>query len=436
MPSMKLLNLGVNHHTAPIDIRESVAIAPEVLQDSLIDLRKYLQRENAQNQPEVAILSTCNRMEIYCAANDIEYGDHHLEERAFEWLAAQNNVHQHELRPYIYSAKESDAVKHAFRVGSGLDSMVLGETQILGQMKKAIENANQVGALGAYLKPLFDKTFSVAKVVRGNTQIGAHSVSMAGASVKLVERIFGKMSQCSVLFIGAGEMIGLCANHFAGKNPKKIAISNRTVDRGSELVQTFHNENLKTEVFPLADLPQHLHQYDVVVSCTASSLPIIGMGMVKTALKARQSRPIVMIDLAVPRDFEPEIKSLKNAYLYSIDDLGEIVNAGKANRAESIGEAEKIIEKGVIEFYETLQKRAVVPIIRSIQDVGEQYQKIELEKASRRIANGDDPMLVLSHMAIALANKFMHAPIHALKQSSDENLEEYKKIISKIYSSK
>ena len=231
-------------------------------------------------------------------------------------------------------------------------------------------------------------------------------------------------------------MISLCANHFAGKSPKKIAISNRTIDRGSELIQAFASQNLETEVFPLAELPQQLHQYDVVVSCTASSLPIVGMGMVKTALKARQSRPIVLIDLAVPRDFEPEIKSLRNAYLYSIDDLGEIVNAGKANRADSIGAAEKIIEKGVIEFYETLGKRAVVPIIKSIQDVGEQYQKIELEKASRRIANGDDPMLVLSHMAIALANKFMHAPIHALKQSSDENLEEYKKIISKIYSSK
>jgi len=436
MSSMKLLNLGVNHHTAPIDIRESVAVAPEVLHDSLIDLRKYLQRENAENQPEVAILSTCNRMEIYCAANDVEYEDHHLESRAFEWLAAQNNVHKNELRPYIYSAKESDAVKHAFRVGSGLDSMVLGETQILGQMKKAIENANQVGTLGTYLKPLFDKTFSVAKVVRGNTQIGAHSVSMAGASIKLVERIFGKISDCNVLFIGAGEMIGLCANHFASKNPKKIAISNRTIDRGSELLQTFASQNLQTEVFPLADLPHQLNQYDVVVSCTASSLPIVGMGMVKTALKARQSRPLVLIDLAVPRDFEPEIKSLKNAYLYSIDDLGEIVNAGKANRAESIGEAEKIIEKGVIEFYETLGKRAVVPIIKSIQDVGEQYQKIELEKASKRIAKGEDPMLVLSHMAIALANKFMHAPIHALKQSSDANLEEYKKIISKIYSSK
>ena len=259
---------------------------------------------------------------------------------------------------------------------------------------------------------------------------------MAGASIKLVERIFGKISDCNVLFIGAGEMIGLCANHFASKNPKKIAISNRTIDRGSELLQTFASQNLQTEVFPLADLPQHLSQYDVIVSCTASSLPIVGMGMIKTALKTRQSRPLVLIDLAVPRDFEPEIQSLKNAYLYSVDDLGEIVNTGKANRLESIGEAEKIIEKGVVEFYEALGKRAVVPIIKSIQDVGEHYQKIELEKASRRIANGDDPMVVLSHMAIALANKFMHAPIHALKQSSDANLEEYKKIISKIYSSK
>jgi glutamyl-tRNA reductase len=259
---------------------------------------------------------------------------------------------------------------------------------------------------------------------------------MAGASVKLVERIFGELSNCKVLFIGAGEMIGLCANHFASKNPQKIAIANRTVDRGSELIQTFASQNLNTEVFPLHELPQQLHQYDVVISCTASSLPIIGMGMVKTALKARQSRPMVLIDLAVPRDFESEIKSLKNAYLYSIDDLGEIVSAGKASRQESIGAAEKIIERGVVEFYETLEKKAVIPIIKSIQDVGEQYQKIELEKASRRIANGDDPMLVLSHMALALANKFMHAPIHALKQSSNADLEEYKQIISKIYSSK
>jgi glutamyl-tRNA reductase len=436
MSGMKLLNLGVNHHTAPVDIRESVAVAPEVLQDSLVDLRQYLHRGGAENQPEVAILSTCNRMEIYCAANDVEYEDHHLEGRAFEWLAAQNNVHKNELRPYIYSAKESDAVKHAFRVGSGLDSMVIGETQILGQMKKAIENANQVGTLGTYLKPLFNKTFSVAKVVRGSTQIGVNSISIAGASIKLVERIFGQVSDCNVLFIGAGEMIGLCANHFAGKKPKKIAISNRTVDRGNELIKTFNDKNLKTEVFPLVDLPKHLQEYDIVVSCTASSLPIIGMGMIKTALKSRQSRPMVLIDLAVPRDFESEIKSLKNAYLYSIDDLGEIVSAGKASRLDSIVDAEKIIERGVVEFYETLEKRAVVPIIKSIQSIGEQYQKIELEKASRRIANGDDPMVVLSHMAIALANKFMHAPIHALKQSTDANLEEYKHIISKIYSSK
>ena len=251
MSGMKLLNLGVNHHTAPVDIRESVAVSPEVLKDSLIDLRKYLQGSSSSNKPEVAILSTCNRMEIYCAANDTEYAENHLEDRAFEWLVAQNNVQKDDLRPYIYSAKESDAVKHAFRVGSGLDSMVLGEAQILGQMKKAIENANQVGTLGTYLKPLFNKTFSVAKVVRGSTQIGAHSISIAGAAIKLVERIFGQVGDCNILFIGAGEMIGLCANHFAGKNPKKIAISNRTVDRGSELIKAFAAKNLETEEFAL-----------------------------------------------------------------------------------------------------------------------------------------------------------------------------------------
>jgi glutamyl-tRNA reductase len=259
---------------------------------------------------------------------------------------------------------------------------------------------------------------------------------MAGASIKLVQRVFGDINGCNVLFIGAGEMIGLCASHFAGKKPKKIAISNRTVDRGSDLIKAFNDQNLVTEVFPLHELAQHLHEYDVVVSCTASSLPIIGLGMVKTALKARQFRPMVLIDLAVPRDFESEIKSVKDAYLYSIDDLGEIVSAGKANRTESVHEAEKIIEKGVIEFYQTLEKRAVVPIIKSIQDVGERYQKIELEKAGRRIAKGEDPMIVLSQMASALANKFMHAPICALQSSSHENLEDFKKIISTIYTSK
>lgn len=436
MANMKFINLGVNHHTAPIDIRESVAVAPDALQDSLIDLRKYLQGNDLESRPEVAILSTCNRMEIYCAANDIEYRNNHLESRAFEWLAAQNNVRSHELRPYIYSAQSSDAVKHAFRVGSGLESMVLGETQILGQMKKAVEYAQQVGTIGEFLKPLFDKTFSVAKLVRGSTQIGAHSVSIAGASIKLVERIFGDISNCNVLFIGAGEMIGLCANHFAGKKPKKIAVSNRTVDKGSQLVQAFDGQNISTEAFPLSELPKHLSEYDVIVSCTASSLPIIGMGMIKTALKARRSRPMALIDLAVPRDIEPEIKGLKDAYLYSIDDLAEIVSSGKNRRMDSIYEAEKIIEKSVLEFYQILEKKAVVPIIKSIQDVGERYQKVELEKASKRIANGEDPLEVLSLMANALANKFMHGPISALQNSNNENLEEFKKIISTIYPSK
>ena len=432
---MQILNLGVNHHTAPIDIRESVAIAPEELQDSLLDLRNYLKGGHSELMPEVAILSTCNRMEIYCAANDAAYPGH-LEERAFDWLTSQKRLQGDALKPYIYSAKETDAVKHVFRVGCGMDSMVLGETQILGQMKKAVESADQAGTLGSYLKPLFHKTFSVAKEVRSSTDIGTHSVSMAGASVRLAERIFGDLKNSKVLFIGAGEMIQLCASHFAGKSPKVIAISNRTVDRGDEMAKVFAAKGLQTDSFPLQSLPTRLHDFDVIVSCTASALPIIGMGMIKTALKARNSRPIVLIDLAVPRDIEPEIRSLKDAYLYSVDDLGGVVNEGRNIRELSLADAEAIIDKGVGEFFQTLQRRTLVPIIQSLQTTAERLKQIELEKAVRRIKRGEDPVGVLSIMAEALANKFMHAPITALQNSPNDEIEDFKRILSNIYSPK
>jgi len=433
---MQILNLGVNHHTAPIDIRESVAISPGDLQDSLLDLRNYLRGSHAELIPEVAILSTCNRMEIYCAANDSAYPGHHLEERAFDWLTAQKRLRSDVLKPYIYSAKETDAVKHVFRVGCGMDSMGLGETQILGQMKKAVEFADQAGTLGTYLKPLFNKTFSVAKTVRATTDIGKHSVSMAGASVRLAERIFGDLSNSKILFIGAGEMIQLCAAHFAGKKPKQIAISNRTVDRGDEMAKVFAEKGLKTDSFPLQSLQSRLHEFDVIVSCTASSLPIIGMGLIKTALKARNSRPIVLIDLAVPRDIEPEVRSLKDAYLYSVDDLGGLVNEGRNNRELSMVDAEMIIDNGVEEFFRVLQKRTLVPIIQSLQTNAGRLKEIELEKAVRRIKRGEDPIEVLSIMAEALANKFMHAPINALQNSPNNEIEDFKRILSSIYPTK
>jgi glutamyl-tRNA reductase len=317
-----------------------------------------------------------------------------------------------------------------------MDSMVLGETQILGQMKKAVELATQAGTLGTYLKPLFNKTFSVAKAVRATTDIGKHSVSMAGASVRLAERIFGDLSNSKILFIGAGEMIQLCASHFASKKPKEIALSNRTVDRGDEMAKVFAEKGLQTDSFPLQSLPTRMHDFDVIVSCTASALPIIGMGMIKTALKARNSRPIVLIDLAVPRDIEPEIRSLKDAYLYSVDDLGSIVNEGRNSRELSMADAELIIDKGVSEFFQTLQKRTLVPIIQSLQTTAERLKEIELEKAVRRIKRGEDPVEVLSIMADALANKFMHAPINALQNSPNNEIEDFKRILHSIYSPK
>jgi glutamyl-tRNA reductase len=259
---------------------------------------------------------------------------------------------------------------------------------------------------------------------------------MAGASVRLAERIFGDLKNSKILFIGAGEMIQLCASHFAGRKPKQIAISNRTVDRGDEMAKVFAEKGLQTDSFPLQSLPTRLHDFDVIVSCTASSLPIIGMGMIKTALKARNSRPIVLIDLAVPRDIEPEVRSLKDAYLYSVDDLGGVVNEGRNIRELSMADAETIIDKGVSEFFQMLQKRTLVPIIQSLQNTAERLKEIELEKAVRRIKRGEDPVEVLSIMAEALANKFMHAPINALQKSPNNEIEDFKRILSSIYSPK
>jgi glutamyl-tRNA reductase len=259
---------------------------------------------------------------------------------------------------------------------------------------------------------------------------------MAGASVRLAERIFGDLKNSKILFIGAGEMIQLCASHFAGRKPKQIAISNRTVDRGDEMAKVFAEKGLQTDSFPLQSLPTRLQDFDVIVSCTASALPIIGMGMIKTALKARNSRPIVLIDLAVPRDIEPEVRSLKDAYLYSVDDLGTVVNEGRNIRELSMADAQTIIDKGVSEFFQTLQKRTLVPIIQSLQNTAERLKEIELEKAVRRIKRGEDPVEVLSIMAEALANKFMHAPINALQKSPNNEIEDFKRILSSIYSPK
>ncbi|QWD09320.1 glutamyl-tRNA reductase [Polynucleobacter paneuropaeus] len=429
---MKLLTLGINHHTAPVAIREKVAFDPEFLQEALHNLRQHLVGANQAGLPEATILSTCNRTEVYCAANDSNAANL-LHEATFDWLAKTQRLAPSSLKPHIYSLPQSEAVRHTFRVACGLDSMVIGETQILGQMKDAVRTASDAGVLGTYLNQLFQKTFSVAKEVRGSTEIGAHSISMAAAAVRLSERIFETIQDQRVLFIGAGEMINLCATHFVAHKPKNVAITNRTIERGQELAGSIANQNIEAESFKLSELPQRLHEFDIVVSSTASSLPIIGLGLVESALKHRRHKPMVMIDLAVPRDFEPEIARLNDVYLYTVDDLGMMIQTGASLRQAAVSQAEAIIEDRVGNFMHWMQGRNAVPIIQDIQQQGEQLRQLELERAMKRLMRGDDPQEVLQAMAQGLTNKFLHGSLNALQHSNGAERDALIKLLPKLF---
>ncbi|MBT8573192.1 glutamyl-tRNA reductase [Polynucleobacter paneuropaeus] len=429
---MKLLTLGINHHTAPVAIREKVAFDPEFLQEALHNLRQHLVSANQAGLPEATILSTCNRTEVYCAANDSNAANL-LHEATFDWLAKTQRLAPSSLKPHIYSLPQSEAVRHTFRVACGLDSMVIGETQILGQMKDAVRTASDAGVLGTYLNQLFQKTFSVAKEVRGSTEIGAHSISMAAAAVRLSERIFETIQDQRVLFIGAGEMINLCATHFVAHKPKNVAIANRTIERGEELAGSIANQNIEAESFKLSELPQRLHEFDIVVSSTASSLPIIGLGLVESALKHRRHKPMVMIDLAVPRDFEPEIARLNDVYLYTVDDLGMMIQTGASLRQAAVSQAEAIIEDRVGNFMHWMQGRNAVPIIQDIQQQGEQLRQLELERAMKRLMRGDDPQEVLQAMAQGLTNKFLHGSLNALQHSNGAERDALIKLLPKLF---
>ena len=302
--------------------------------------------------------------------------------------------------------------------------MVLGETQILGQMKDAVRTATEAGALGTYLNQLFQRTFAVAKEVRGTTEIGAHSVSMAAAAVRLAQRIFESIADQRVLFIGAGEMIELCATHFAAQTPREVVIANRTLERGEKLAESLSNQGLNARAVRLAELPTKLAEFDIVVSCTASTLPIIGLGAVERAIKQRRHRPMFMVDLAVPRDIEPEVARLSDVFLYTVDDLGAIVREGNALRQAAVAQAEAIIETRVLNFMHWLDARSVVPIIRDLHAQAETLRQGELERAQRMLARGDDPALVLEALSQALTKKFLHGPTHALNHAQGEGREQ------------
>lgn len=411
---MQLFTFGINHQTAPLDVREQIAFNAETMDVALRDL---IGNGAAK---EATILSTCNRTEVYCST--------HEPTQAINWLASYHHLAANDIEPYIYRLPQEQAVKHAFRVASGLDSMVLGEPQILGQMKQAVRQAEQAGTMGFLLHKLFQRTFSVAKDVRTQTEIGANLVSMAAAAVKLAERIYPSIADQRVLFIGAGEMIELNAVHFAARNPKQITVANRTLERAQTLARRINGHAVT-----LNELPEQLAQHDIIVTCTASTLPILGKGMVERALKARKHRPLFIVDLAVPRDVEAEVSELDDVFLYTVDDLSEVVRDGLDARQGAVKEAEVIIDSGVSDFVHWMESRGVVPTIRALRDHAERQRRAEMEKALRALAKGENAEKVLESLSSSLTNKFLHAPTQALNQATSAEREGMLDTVHRLY---
>ncbi|PXW97003.1 glutamyl-tRNA reductase [Sphaerotilus hippei] len=419
---MSVIALSLNHHTAPVDLRGRFAFSLEQLSPALRTLREGLHRLT----PEAALLSTCNRTELYIAADPARSGQ--LVRPAVEWLATYGGVNPDDLLRHTHVLQRQEAARHAFRVASGLDSMVLGEPQILGQMKQAVREADSAGTLGTTLHQLFQRSFSVAKEVRTSTEIGSHSISMAAAAVRLAAQLFEDLGKIRVLFVGAGEMIELAATHFAAKAPRHIAIANRTIERGEKLAAHFGAETIR-----LADLPSRLHEFDAVVSCTASSLPLIGLGAVERALKARKRRPMFMVDLAVPRDIEPEVGQLDDVYLYTVDDLSALVQTAGEKRLAAVAQAEAIIESGVQNFVHWLDQRATVPLIQALNGQADTWRSTELARARKLLARGVDVDEVLEALARGLTQKMMHGAMAELHNADPQQRRQMADAVGRLF---
>lgn len=398
---MTLFALGLNHRTAPIEVRERLTFPPAELYEALGSLR------GATGADEAMIVSTCNRTELYLRALTAD-----VIQRAQGWMASLPQVGSRPIEQHLYPLAHAAVPRHAFRVASGLDSMVLGEPQILGQVKLAARVANDAKSLSGPLERMVRETISVAREVRSDTAIGRTSVSMAAVAARIAQQIFGELNQTRVLMIGAGEMIELAAAHFHGLKPKEIVIANRTSSKGEALAARFG-----ASAMPLQDLRERMHQFDIVVTCTASTVPILGKGLVEQAMRRRRYRPMFIVDLAVPRDVEPEVSEIDDVFLQSLDSLGAMVSQNLSVRESALQEADAIIERRTSEFMRWLANQASVPFIQEVRSQAEQYSSVELARAQRQLLNGGDPQKVLESLARSLVNKMLHQPLSAINHA-------------------
>lgn len=398
---MTLVAFGINHNTAPVEVREAVSFAPEQMLRAL----KELQAQNVAQ--EAAILSTCNRTEIYAQLESEDAS------KILHWLAQFHQITQQELQPCHYLHSGLGAARHMMKVASGLDSLVLGEPQILGQMKSAYATANDAGCLGSQLHATFHKVFSVAKRVRSETAIGENPVSVAYAAVSLAQQIFSDLKQDTALLIGAGETIELVARHLAEQGLKNIIVANRTLANAAELAKSFNGEAIL-----LADIPEYLHRADIVISSTASQLPLLGKGTVEAALKVRKHKPMFMVDIAVPRDIEAQVGDLNDVYLYTVDDLRDVIDENMRSREQAANIAAEIIEEGVSSYAEDLRSQDAVATIKLFRQTIEELRDIEVSKVMRQLQSGGDPEAAIQQLARNLANKIMHKPTQQLRRAS------------------
>jgi glutamyl-tRNA reductase len=403
---MSIYALGVNHKSAPLSLRERLSFGPDILAEALAALA------GQDDIQEAVILSTCNRTEIYCASQNGCDG-------LIDWLAHFHGIERASLAPHLYCHRDEDAVSHLLRVAGGLDSMVLGEPQILGQVKSAFAAAQEAGTIRKLLGRLFQHCFAVAKQIRTDTAIGSSPVSVAFAAVSLARQIFADLSQQTALLIGAGETIELAARHLSQHGIGRILVANRTLERAHNLAMEFDGYALA-----LTELPNHLAEADIVISSTASPLPVLGKGTVESALKKRKHKPMFMVDIAVPRDIEAEVAELPDVYLYSVDDLQEVIQENLRSRQEAAEQAQEIIDLQTREFSGWLRSLDAVEVILDYRNHAEQMRDQVLRRALRMLDNGKPADEALRYLAHTLTNKLLHAPSANLRQAGFEGQQE------------
>ena len=413
---MNLNVIGLNHKTAPLELREKFVFQTDLLTEALVEIKKTF-------STEVVILSTCNRTEIYFTTGQAS--------QVIQWLANYHQISVTDLKKNIYHHQDLMVVSHAYRVASGIDSMILGEAQILGQIKQASKLADYAGTQGKILSQLFQKSFETAKKVRSETHIGASSTTIASCIFRLAKKIFGDIDDINILFVGAGEMNELCAKYFSDQNPKKIAIANRSIQKAKGLAS-----KINADAILFADINHKIHQYDIVISCTGSQLPIIGLGLIEKSIKLRKHKPMLLIDLAVPRDIETEIGKLDDIFLYTLDHLAEMAQEGMKNRKGAVKDAELIIQRYVNEYNKKINQRTITPSIKLLIDQFEDFRTKELIKAHKDIKLGKSVDEVLDKLSKNLSKKFLHYPTKALNESATEKNNEVTDLLKNIYNLK